>query len=106
MCHQHPIGSTDAALALGAFAVFNQLIRGDTIFHGGLGPRRVIRETVVVQHQPVVVHQHPVVVHQPPAIVYYAPRPRVHRYERHRHVPPGHYSKHWKRWKHSKHDDD
>ena len=26
--------STDAALALGAFAVFNQIVRGETIFNG------------------------------------------------------------------------
>ena len=29
--------STDAALALGAFAVLNQLVRGETILHGLVG---------------------------------------------------------------------
>src|SRR3989475_12411903 len=50
--------STDAALALGAFAVLNQIVRGETIFNGS---PHVFRQTVVVE-QPVVVQQ--------PAVVY------------------------------------
>jgi len=55
--------ATDAALGLGAFAVFNQIISGTGIF-GGLGAR------------PVVVAPRPVVVAPPPP-VFYAPRPVV-----------------------------
>ena len=54
--------ATDAALGLGAFAVFNQIISGTGIF-GGLGS------------QPVVVAPRPVVVAPPPPV--YAPRPVV-----------------------------
>jgi PXPV repeat-containing protein len=61
--------ATDAALGLGAFAVFNQIISGTGIF-GGLGAH-----PVVVAPQPVVVAPPPVVVPPPP--VYYAPRPVV-----------------------------
>ena len=57
--------STDAALALGAFAVLNQLVRGETILHG-----------VVGRPAPVVVHAPPPVVYAPPPRVVYAP-PRV-----------------------------
>jgi len=64
--------STDAALALGAFAVFNQIVRGETIFNGS---PHFVRETVVVVEQPVVVQQ-PVVIQQPPAVIY-APPPAV-----------------------------
>jgi len=63
--------STDAALALGAFAVLNQIARGETIFNGS---PHVFRQTVVVE-QPVVVQQ-PAVVYAPPApAVVYAPAP-------------------------------
>ena len=51
--------STDAALGLGAFAVFNQILGGVGFFHRG----------------PVVAA--PPVVYAPPPPVYYAPRPRV-----------------------------
>src|SRR5262245_63820174 len=66
--------STDAALALGAFAVFNQIF-------GGYGAHPVVRETVVVQ-QPAVVYAPPpppppAVVYAPPPVVYYAPPPPV-----------------------------
>jgi len=63
--------STDAALALGAFAVFNQIVRGETIFNGS---PYVVRQTVVVE--PPVVVQQPVVIQQPPAVIY-APPPAV-----------------------------
>jgi len=49
--------STDAALGLGAFAVFNQILGGVGIFHRG----------------PIVAP--PPVVYAPPAPVYYAPPP-------------------------------
>src|SRR5881628_3254607 len=53
--------STDAALALGAFAVLNQIVRGETIFNGS---PHTFRQTVV-EEQPVVVQQ-PAVVYTPP----------------------------------------
>jgi len=52
--------STDAALGLGAFAVFNQILGGVGIFHRG----------------PVVAA--PSVVYAPPPPVYYAPPPRAY----------------------------
>ena len=73
--------ATDAALGLGAFAVFNQLF-------GGLAAPR----TVVVEHAPAVVYAPPPpvvyapppvayppppVVYAPPPAVYYAPPPAV-----------------------------
>ena len=59
--------STDAALGLGAFAVFNQIISGTGIFAG---------RPAIVAPQPVVVAPlAPVYVAPPP--VYYAPRPVV-----------------------------
>jgi hypothetical protein len=64
--------STDAALALGAFAVFNQLLAGQTIFQQGFGPRHVVRETVVVQEPPAVIYAPP-----PPPTVIYSPPPVV-----------------------------
>jgi len=65
----HAGSSTDAALGLGAFAVFNQIVRGETIFHG-IG-RPVVRERVVYVPAP------PPVIYTPPP-VYYAPPPRVY----------------------------
>jgi len=56
--------STDAALGLGAFAVFNQILGGVGIFHRG----------PIVAPAPVVVAPPPV-VYAPPAPVYYAPPP-------------------------------
>ncbi len=52
--------STDAALALGAFAVFNQIVSGTGVFSA-----------------PVVVQQPPAVVYTPPPPVVYAPAPAV-----------------------------
>lgn len=63
--------STDAALALGAFAVFNQIVTGQTIFQQG--PRYVVRETVVVQ-QPAVIYAPPP---PPPAVIYAPPPPPI-----------------------------
>jgi len=65
--------STDAALGLGAFAVFNQILSGTGVFGAG---RPVYRE-VVVAPAPVVVQQPPAVVYTPPPPVVYAPAPRV-----------------------------
>ncbi len=70
--------STDAALGLGAFAVFNQIISGTGIFgafHPAPGPVVVAPP---VQERVVVREYHPVYV-QPP--VYYA-HPPVHYYVR------------------------
>ena len=59
--------STDAALALGAFAVFNQFLTGQTIFQRGFAP-----QPVVVAPPPPVVYAPP-----PPPPVVYAPPPVV-----------------------------
>ena len=66
--------SSDAALALGAFAVFNQIF-------GGYGTAHFVRETVVVQ-QPAMIYAPPpppppAVIYAPPPVVYYAPPPPV-----------------------------
>ena len=66
--------STDAALALGAFAVFNQIVRGETIFNGS---PHVVRQTVVVE-QPVVIQQPPAVIYMPPPAVVYGPPPVIY----------------------------
>ena len=55
--------STDAALALGAFAVFNQILSGTGVFGGLLG------------HQAVVVAPPPPVIYQPAPVVYAPPPP-------------------------------
>jgi hypothetical protein len=60
--------ATDAALGLGAFAVFNQMISGIGVFGG-----RVPAPVVVVQPAPVYYPPAPVYVVPPP--VYVAPRP-------------------------------
>jgi hypothetical protein len=57
--------STDAALALGAFAVFNQILSGTGVFGGLLG------------HQAIVVAPPPPVTIYQPAPVVYAPAPPV-----------------------------
>ena len=57
--------STDAALALGAFAVLNQLFRGETIFNGWRSQQQVI-----VAPQPVYGYPQPdVVIMAPPAFL-------------------------------------
>jgi hypothetical protein len=90
--------STDAALGLGAFAVFNQILGGVGIFHRG----------PVVASAPVYVAPPPPVY--APAPVYVAPPPRVvvkpypvyvpaHRhvvvYQKPAFCPPGHARKGW-----------
>jgi hypothetical protein len=59
-------GSEDAALALGAFAVFNQLMRGDTIFHDSFARRG----PVAVHHPPTVVYAPGPPPPPPPSVVY------------------------------------
>jgi len=71
-------GSEDAALALGAFAVFNQIISGTGIF-AGAAPVVVAPRPVIVAPQPVYAPP-PVYVAPPPVVVaprpiYVAPRP-------------------------------
>jgi hypothetical protein len=94
----HAGGATDAALGLGAFAVFNQLVRGETIFHGIFGPPPVVVAPPVAV-APVVVAPPPPVAYYPPAPVYYAPRPVGPVYYRavprayYRAAPPRHYYK-------------
>jgi len=78
--------STDAALGLGAFAVFNQILSGTGIF-GAFNPAPapvVVQRPVYVQQPvvvappaPVYVAPAPPVYYAPPAPVYYAPRPVV-----------------------------
>ena len=70
--------STDAALGLGAFAVFNQILSGTGVF--GVFGRPVAAPQPVVVQQPVIVQQPVVVappVYVPPAVVY-APAPPVY----------------------------
>ena len=78
--------ATDAALGLGAFAVFNQIISGTGIF-GGLAPRPVViapQPVIVAPARPVYAPR-PVVVAPPP--VYVRPAP-VYVYPKH---PRGYY---------------
>ena len=58
--------STDAALGLGAFAVFNQILSGTGIFGGLTG-----RPAVVVAPPP------PVTIYQPEPVIYAPPPPVV-----------------------------
>ena len=62
--------STDAALGLGAFAVFNQIF-------GGLAaaPAVVVAPPPVVYTPPPVVYAPPPVVYGPPPVAYYPPPP-------------------------------
>jgi hypothetical protein len=77
--------STDAALGLGAFAVFNQILGGVGIFHRG----------AVVAAPPVVYAPPPPVYYAPPRRAY-VPAPRhVVVHERPAFCPPGHARKGW-----------
>src|SRR5215468_702348 len=76
--------STDAALGLGAFAVFNQILGGVGIFGGPARPVAVAPAPVLVTPAPVLVTPPPAVVYGPPPVyvappapVYYAPAPVV-----------------------------
>ena len=64
--------STDAALGLGAFAVFNQILSGTGIFGGLIG-----RQEVVVAPPPPVVYAPPPPIYQPAPVVYAPPPPVV-----------------------------
>ena len=70
--------STDAALGLGAFAVFNQILGGVGIFGAPARPVAVAPAAVVVTPPPPVVYAPPPVYVAPPAPVYYAPAPPVY----------------------------
>jgi hypothetical protein len=91
--------STDAALALGAFAVFNQLITGQTVFHHGFGPQYVVREPVIVQ-------QPPTVLYAPPPQVIYVPPPVVVYPNGYAYGPPPYYQYYRHHWRHHHDDDD
>lgn len=86
--------STDAALGLGAFAVFNQILGGVGVFHRG---PVVAPAPVYVAPPPPVYVPAPVVVVPAPR---YVPAPRVvvqpyPVYARHAFCPPGHARKGW-----------
>jgi len=87
--------STDAALGLGAFAVFNQIISGTGIFgafHPARGPVVVappVQERVVVREYHPVYVQPPVYYAHPP-VHYYAPPRRVVVIKERGWSPPGH----------------
>ena len=95
--------STDAALGLGAFAVFNQILGGVGVFHRGPmvapAPMVVARPAPVYVPAPVVVAPSPRVI--APRVVarpypVYVPAPRhVVVHERPVFCPPGHARKGW-----------
>jgi hypothetical protein len=66
--------ATNAALGLGAFAVFNQILGGVGIFGG---PRPVYAAPAPVYAAPAPVYAPPPVVYAPPPVVY-APPPVVY----------------------------
>jgi hypothetical protein len=67
--------ATNAALGLGAFAVFNQML-GGVGFFGGLAPAAYAAPAPVYVAPPPVVYAPPPVVYAPPRVVY-APAPVV-----------------------------
>jgi hypothetical protein len=96
--------STDAALGLGAFAVFNQILGGVGIFHRGpvvaLAPVYVAPPPPVYVPASVVVAPPPRYVPAPRVVVQpypvYAPAPhRVVVHQRPAFCPPGHARKGW-----------
>lgn len=98
--------STDAALGLGAFAVFNQFLGGVGIFHRGpvVVPAPVPAPVVVARPVPVYVPA-PVVVAPPPPVVVprvvarpyplYVPAPRPVLVRERGFCPPGHLRHGW-----------
>ncbi len=91
--------STDAALALGAFAVLNQFVTDQTISHYGFGPQHVVRETVIVQ-------QPPSVIYAPPPPVIYVPLPPVVVYPNGYAYGPPQYFQYYRHDRRHHHDDD
>jgi hypothetical protein len=97
--------STDAALALGAFAVFNQLVTGQTVFHNVYAPPPVVYAppAPVYAGPPVVYAPGPPVVYAPPPAVIVRPAPPVYVHPRwgwgHR-ADWKHHSKHDRHWRH------
>ena len=95
--------STDAALGLGAFAVFNQILGGVGIFHRGpvvAAPAFVVPPPPIYAPAPVVVAPPPAYVPAPRVVVkpypVYVPAPRhVVVHERPAFCPPGHARKGW-----------
>lgn len=94
--------STDAALGLGAFAVFNQFLGGVGIFHRG----PVVAPAPVVVARPVPVYvPAPIVVAPPPPVVVprvvarpyplYVPAPRPVLVRERGFCPPGHLRHGW-----------
>ena len=90
--------ATDAALGLGAFAVFNQIISGTGVFGAVVpAPRPIVLPVPPPPVAPVVVQPHYYPVYTPPAVVYHAPpvhyRPVYHAPARvivvKKHVVPG-----------------
>jgi hypothetical protein len=67
--------ATNAALGLGAFAVFNQILGGVGLF-GALAPAAYVPPAPVYAAPPPVVYASPPVVYAPPPVVY-APAPAV-----------------------------
>lgn len=108
--------STDAALGLGAFAVFNQIISGTGIF-GGYRPAAQpvvvappVQERVVVrEYYPVYVQPQPVYVPPPPtyyAPAYYAPAYYAPAYSHTRVIVRERGWGHAKKWHRGHHDRD
>jgi len=64
--------STDAALGLGPFAVFNQFLFGQPVLHPALGPHQPLPQPVIVYPGQTVIYAVP-----PPPVMYYAPPPAV-----------------------------
>jgi len=94
--------STDAALGLGAFAVFNQIISGAGIFGAFVPAPRAVAVPVppvapVIAPPPVIVHEYRPVYVQPPVYYYAPPFHRLYHapartvvIEKRVVVPPGH----------------
>ena len=96
--------STDAALGLGAFAVFNQILGGVGIFHRGpiVAPAPVVVSPPPVVYAPAPVYYappHPRYVPAPRVIArpypVYVPAPRHVVHGRPAFCPPGHARKGW-----------
>ena len=86
--------STDAALGLGAFAVFNQILGGVGIFHRPAPPVIVAPAPVYVPAPaPVVIAPSPRVVTRPYPV--YVPAPRHVVVRQPAFCPPGHARKGW-----------